>query len=423
MINSLPSAPSYLGRFGRAPWRLFVVGILAALVVVVLLMRVLMQAPLQDITVLVTWLSATSLLSLGLGFVLYRRGLARSPSLSLTLLMTYAWAAFVILFNVWIMSRQMFFNSEHDLILSGVLLLFAAIIAMTFGIFVAASVTDGLNQLAETAQAIAAGNLEARVVVRGRDEVAQVGQAFNHMAQQLQQAAKERAEVEKMRRDLVAWTSHDLRTPLTSIRAMIEALHDGVVADPETIQRYYHTIRGDIIALNGLIDDLFELAQMDAGGLTLAKSAHSLSDLLSDTLESFHLLAEQRQITLTGDVAVGIDPVPMNAPKIGRVLTNLIGNALRYTPAGGRVEVTAGRTTAGVQVTVQDSGPGFHVEDLPRVFEQFYRGEQARSRKTGGAGLGLAIARGIVEGHHGRIWAENAPAGGAVVAFELPYDA
>ncbi len=424
MITSL-SSPSYLGRFSRgfsrAPWRLFVVGILAALVVAVLLMRVLMQAPLQDITVLVTWLSATSLLSLVIGYLLYRRGLARSPSLSLTLLMTYAWATFVILFNVWMMSRQMFFNSEHDLILSGVLLLFAAIIAMTFGVFVAASVTDGLNQLAATAQAIAAGDLQARVQIHGRDEVAQVAYAFNNMAAQLQQAEKERAEVEKMRRDLVAWASHDLRTPLTSIRAMIEALHDGVVSDSETTHRYYRTMRGDIIALNGLIDDLFELAQMEAGGLSLTKSPHSLSDLISDTLESFQALAERRGIVLHGRVAVDVDPVPVNAPKIGRVLTNLIDNALRYAPTGGEVQVTAVRTVHTVQVTVQDSGPGFNADDLPRVFEQFYRGEQARSRKTGGAGLGLAIARGIVEGHDGRIWAENTPDGGALVGFELPY--
>lgn len=419
MLNSLPQSP-YLNRFDRAPWRLFGAGIVVALVVLVVLMRMWMQAPLQDITLLVSWLSATSLLSLVIGYILYRRGLARSPSLSLTLVLTYAWAAFVILFNVWIMSQQMFFNSEHDLILSGVLLLFSAIIATTFGIFVAASVTDGLNQLAETAVEIAAGNLAARVHIHGRDEVAQVGRAFNHMAQQLQQADKERAEVEKMRRDLVAWTSHDLRTPLTSIRVMVEALHDGVVADPAMTRRYYRTIRADVIALNALIDDLFELAQLDTGGLVLEKSFHSLSDLISDNLENLQALAAQRDITLHGDVATDVDPVLLHAAKMNRVLVNLIGNGLRYTPPGGRVQVTAVRVREGVQVTVQDSGPGFNPDDLPRVFEQFYRGEQARSRKTGGAGLGLAIARGIVEAHNGRIWAENVPGGGALVGFLLP---
>lgn len=419
MIESIPQQ-KYLSRFSRAPWRLFLLGVLAALGVTALLMRLLMQAPLQEITTLVIWLTITSLFSLVIGYVLYRRGLARSPSLSLTLVLTYAWAAFVILFNVWVMSRQMFFNSEHDLILSGVLLLFAAIIATTFGIFVAASVADGLNQLALSAHEIAGGNLDSRVRIRGRDEVAQVGRSFNEMAEQLQKAARERAEVEQMRRDLIAWTSHDLRTPLTSIRVRIEALHDGVVADPQTRQRYYRTMRADIISLNELIDDLFELAQLDAGGLVMEKSAHSLSDLISDTMESFQALARQREITLTGDVAFDVDPVPMNASKIGRVLVNLVGNALRYTPEGGQVTVTAVRQAEGVVVRVQDTGPGFQAQDLHRVFEQFYRGELARSRKTGGAGLGLAIARGIVQAHDGRIWAENVAQGGALVGFVLP---
>jgi len=419
MVKSFPQQ-KYFGRFSQTPWRLFVIGIVVALFVVVLLMRLLMQAPLQEITTLVTWLTISSLLSLVVGYILYRRGLARSPSLSFTLLLTYAWATFLILFNVWVMSRQMFFNDEHDLILSGVLLLFAGIIATTFGIFVAASVTDGLQQLAVTSQEIADGHLEARVTLNGRDEVSQVGQAFNHMAEQLQQAEQERAEVEQMRRDLIAWTSHDLRTPLTSIRVMIEALHDGVVTDPEAVQRYYRTIRSDIISLNGLIDDLFELAQLDAGGLTLEMSYHSLSDIISDTLEGFQLLAAKRNIQLQGDVAADLDPVSLNAPKISRVLSNLVGNALRYTPSGGQVQVTAVRTAAGVEVIVQDSGPGFNEADLPRVFEQFYRGEQARRRKTGGAGLGLAISRGIVEAHNGRIWAENAPNGGARITFSLP---
>jgi signal transduction histidine kinase len=211
-----------------------------------------------------------------------------------------------------------------------------------------------------------------------------------------------------------------LRTPLTSIRAMIEALSDGVVSDPETVQRYYRTMRADIIALNDIIDDLFELAQLDAGGLVMEKSPHSLGDLVSDTLESFQAVAQQRGVRLHGRVAADVDPVPLNAPKIGRVLSNLVSNALRYTPEGGEVLVTAVRQGDEVIVSVQDSGPGFNPDDLPRVFEQFYRGEQARSRAMGGAGLGLAIARGIVAGHDGRIWAANNPDKGARVEFSLP---
>jgi len=201
---------------------------------------------------------------------------------------------------------------------------------------------------------------------------------------------------------------------------MIEALHDGVVDDPETAQRYYRTMRADIIALNSLIDDLFELAQLEAGGLHIELAPHSLSDLISDVVEGFQALAAQRQIRLLGDVAANLDPVQLNAVKINRVLANLLSNALRYTPDGGEIRVTAVRTPEGAVVTVQDSGAGFNTADLPRVFEQFYRGEQARTRATGGAGLGLAIAQGIVVAHHGRIWAENAPSGGALVGFVLP---
>lgn len=425
MVKSFPQT-NYADALSRAPWRIFAMGIVAALAVVAILMAALMQAPVQEITTLMYWLSISSLVSLVLGYVLYRRGLARSPSLSLTLVLTYGWAGLLTLSNVWFMSEQMFFSKDHDLILSGILLLFAAIIATTFGIFVAASVTDGLRQLARTAQQIAEGNLKARVSISGRDEVAMVGSTFNEMAAQLQQAAQEREELEQMRKDLIAWTSHDLRTPLTSIRAMIEALHDGVVDDPETVTRYYKTIRSDIIALNGIIDDLFELAQLDAGGLSMHMADHAMGDLVSDTLESFQAVAKDHEVTLHGSVAPDLGLVRMCAPKIGRVIGNLVNNALRYTPAGGTVSVTAVRHSNSlasdeVIVTVQDSGTGFAEEDLARVFEQFYRGEQARSRADGsGAGLGLAIAKGIVAAHDGRIWAENAPNGGAIVGFSLP---
>jgi signal transduction histidine kinase len=240
------------------------------------------------------------------------------------------------------------------------------------------------------------------------------------MASQLEKTANEREELENLRRDLIAWTSHDLRTPLTSIRVMIEALHDGVVTDEETRQRYYKTIRADIVALNALINDLFELAQLEAGGPPLQLENHSLRDLISDTLETFRPLAEKRQVALEGEVGENLDPVWMNASKVGRVLSNLISNALQYTPEGGKVHVQAARNGEAVEVVVKDSGPGFAEQDISRIFEKFYRGEQARSRTTGGAGLGLAIARGIIDAHGGKMWAENEDDSGAVVGFTLP---
>lgn len=402
-----------------SPARVLLLGVALALAVAAVVMTVLMQPPLAELTELVRTLALTSILSLGLSFILYRRGLARSPSLSLTLVLAYVWAALLLLVNVLVMAQYMFVN-DHDLALSIVLLVFGGIIASTFGVFVAASVSDSLSQLAATAREVAAGNLDARAPVTGRDEVAEVAEAFNEMAAQLEEAAARREEVERLRRDLIAWTSHDLRTPLTSVRAMVEALSDGVVEDPERVQRYYRTIRADVLALNDLIDDLFELAQLQAGGLKLEMARHSIGDLISDALESFRPLASRQDVTMRGEVADRVGPVMMNASRMGRVLANLISNALQHSPAGGTVWVRARPGDGGVYVDVQDSGPGFSADDLPRIFEQFYRGEEARSRATGGAGLGLAIAHAVVEAHHGRIWAENAEEGGAVVGFWLP---
>lgn len=402
-----------------SPWSILVTGVALALVIAVVAMILLFRPPFSELATLVGTLAVTSVLSLATGFLLYRKGWASSPSLSLTLLVTYGWAALLTLVNVWILARLMFV-SEHDLTLAGILLVFAAVIAMTFGVFVAATVTGNLRQLSKTAHRLAGGDLSARAAVNGRDEVSQVAEAFNDMAEQLQIASEQRAEVEKLRRDLIAWTSHDLRTPLTSIRVMVEALNDGMVEDDATRNRYYSTIRAEIVALNDLIDDLFELAQLDAGGIELELEPQSLSDLISDSLESFKPVAERRGAILEGKVEGQIDPVLMNAPKISRVLYNLVDNAIQHTTEGGLILLQAERLHDNIRVTVKDSGPGFSQEELPRVFERFYRGESARSRAKGGAGLGLAIACGIVEAHGGRIWAENDPGGGAIVGFSLP---
>ncbi|MGH2537309.1 MAG: sensor histidine kinase [Candidatus Promineifilaceae bacterium] len=408
-----------VGRLRAPAWLVLFAGAGLGLAVAAGVMIVLMRPPFEELAALVGTLAITSVLSLGVGYVLYRRGWARASSFRMKLVLTYVWAAVLTLVNVWVLAERMFVNS-HDLTLAGILLLFAALIATTFGVFVAASVSDDLRHLIQAAGRLAAGELEARAEAGGRDEVGQLARAFNHMAFKLERADARRQEYETLRRDLVAWISHDLRTPLTSIRAMVEALNDGLVEDETTRARYYRTIQSEVMALNSLIDDLFELAQLDAGGLALERTPYSLRELLSDAADGFRPLAQQRQIDLRREVGPDLDPVLMNPARIGRVLNNLIGNALQHTPPGGEVVLSACRGREGVEVSVQDSGPGFSSEELPRVFEKFYRGEQARSRATGGAGLGLAIALGIVEAHGGRIWAENVPGAGARVGFILP---
>jgi signal transduction histidine kinase len=408
---------------GRQPWTLlfrFLGSIVLTVALTLLIFWMIMQPPLQDFQGMTLFLSATAVISLLLSVGAYQWGwLQRSPSLRWTLLTGYVLSSLLTFVNVWVTARLMFIN-RHDLTLATILLLFAAGIALALGYLLTSALTDSIAALSAGAQAIAAGRLQTRVQIRGRDELAQLASTFNMMAAQLQEAARRQQELDTMRRDLIAWAGHDLRTPLASVRAMIEALADGMVDDPATAERYLRTAKRDISALAVLIDDLFELAQLDAGGLKLDRQTNSLSDLISDTIESFSALAREKGVALGGHVQPGVDPVVMDARQIGRVLTNVVGNALRHTPAGGEVAVEARLTPGEVQVTVRDTGEGIRGEDLPRLFEQFYRGEKSRSRATGGAGLGLAIAKGIVEAHSGRIWAESEPERGAQFVFTLP---
>jgi signal transduction histidine kinase len=258
------------------------------------------------------------------------------------------------------------------------------------------------------------------VEVRGNDELANLALTFNDMAAQLQAADEKQRELDMLRRNLIAWAGHDLRTPLASIQAVVEALADGLVDDPETVDRYLATARRETRSLSVLIDALFELAQLEAGGLHLDLAPNSISDLISDTIESFSQMAENRGVRLAGSAEPGVDPITMDAQQVGRVLSNLTGNALRHTQQGGQVEVRARADGSDVLVEIHDSGEGIDAHDLPHVFERFYRGEKSRNRATGGAGLGLAIAKGIVEAHGGEIGVDSEAGRGTRFFFRLP---
>ena len=396
-----------------------VMGILLILALSLGFFALLMLPPLKDLALMALYLGITALISVLAGYLAYRLGWINfSPTLRWTLLGGYALASFLTFFNVWF-SAQMMFASEHDLLLAIVLLVFAGGMAMVLGYFLSSTVTERIHLLKGAAEKLAQGDLKTRVPVNGRDEVAALANTFNQMAEQLQMADQKQRELESLRRDLIAWVSHDLQTPLTSMRAILEALSDGVVEEPETVKRYLNTAQRDVRSLSLLIDDLFQMAQLDAGGFPLHQAEASLSDLISDTLESFTELAKQGEITLEGNVDSDVDPVHMDTQAIGRVLNNLIGNALRHTPPMGRVSVWVRRTGQDVEVTVSDTGEGIRAEDLPHVFERFYRGEKSRNRGTGGAGLGLAIARGIVQAHGGDIRVDSETGKGTQFTFYI----
>jgi signal transduction histidine kinase len=397
-----------------------VMGTLLIVLVSLGIFKLLMAPPSGELALMALFLSITAFVSALAGYAAYRFGwINLSPTLRWTLLGGYALASVLTFFNVWF-SAQLMFASPHDLLLAIVLLLFAGGIAMILGYFFSTTVTERIQSLKEAAEKIAGGDLQTRVPVAGRDELSSLALTFNQMAEQLQAADRKQRELEGLRRDLVAWASHDLQTPLTSMRAILEALADGVVDEPEMVRRYLNTAQKDVMSLSALIDDLFQMSQLDAGGFPLHRANSSLGDLVSDTLESFSELAYRESVRLEGRVESNVDPVQMDTQAIGRVLNNLIGNALRHTTTGGEIMVHAWRTGQGVEVSVRDSGEGIRAEDLPHIFERFYRGEKSRNRGTGGAGLGLAIARGIVRAHGGDIRVESDIGKGTVFTFTIP---
>jgi len=391
----------------------FAIGLVIILALSLWAFYAFMKPPMSDLNAMALFLSITTAISGLAGYVANRLGwLERTPSLRLSLIVGYALASVVTVLNVWVTARLMF-TSTHDFQLATILLAFAAGIAVLLGYFLSGGLTRRIEQLQEAAHRLAGGDLSARVPLEGSDEVTTLSASFNEMAERLQAA-------DRQQRELVAWASHDLQTPLTAIRVQIEALADGMVEDPATIQRYLQTTQRQINDFSTLIDDLFQVAQFDAGGLVIRPSACSLSDLISDTLESFSALAGERGVTLSGSAAPGVDPARLDAPRIGRVFNNLIGNALRHTPAGGAVALTAHRQDGRILIDVTDSGEGISPADLPYVFERFYRGDKSRNRGTGGSGLGLAIARGIVRAHGGEITVESRPGAGAAFHIWLP---
>ncbi len=398
----------------------FVLGILLITALSLGVFKMLMAPPLRELGLMATFLGITALVSVIAGYIAYRLGwMTLSPTLRWSLLGGYTLSSLLTFFNVWF-SAQMMFASQHDLLLAIVLLIFASGMAMVLGYFLSSAITNRIYILKDAAEKLAAGNLQTRVLITGRDEVAALANTFNQMAEQLEMVDAKQRELERLRADLIAWVGHDLQTPLASMRAILEALEDGVVDDPQTVKRYLGTAQRDVRSLSVLIDDLFQMAQLDTGGIPLDRAESSLSDLISDTLESFSELALRQGVKLEGSVDSNVDPVMMDTQRIGRVLNNLIGNALRHTPAEGRVNVHAQRTASGVEVRVSDTGEGIRPEDLPHVFESFYRGEKSRSRSTGGAGLGLAISRGIVQAHGGKINVQSESGRGSQFTFTLP---
>ncbi len=310
------------------------------------------------------------------------------------------------------------FVSAHDAFTMAMLLVFAGSLTAYSASVLAAGVMRDIHAVGDGVRAVGEGARELHIETGARDEIAVLAEAAEAMAAQLQATEAERHVAEAARRDLIAAVSHDLRTPLTSLRLLADAIEDGV-ADPETTAGYRRQLSVHIASLSSLVDDLFELSRLEAGDIRWSMQRVALDELVQETVEAMRPQAEHRNVAVTAAVSDPVAAAQADPEKVQRVLFNLIQNAIRHTPADGSVTVAAQSNGATVEVEVADTGEGIAPEDRERAFEPFYRGGEGAARSGDGTGLGLAICRAIVEAHGGRIWFADSPTG-ARVRFSLP---
>ncbi len=298
-------------------------------------------------------------------------------------------------------------------------------VSIVLAILVTRSVTKPMQHVARAAQKIAAGDYYQAVPMVGPAEFKEVAVDFNHMAQKVR-------DTQQSQRDLVANVSHELKTPLTSIQGFAQAIQDGAASDPEAIRKSAAIIYDEATRMNRMVGELLDLARIESGQIVMRSESVPIDQVLRDVIEKMALRAQEGGITLQTEIAEGLPAVVGDGDRPAQVFSNLIDNALKHTPGGGKVTVGArsittstaakrGQPLASVEVTVVDTGSGIPPEDLARIFERFYQVDKSRAKsKAGSLGLGLAIVKEIVTAHGGTIHAESVVGLGTRSVVRLP---
>ncbi|MGB7860956.1 MAG: HAMP domain-containing sensor histidine kinase [Acidimicrobiia bacterium] len=333
-------------------------------------------------------------------------------SLSTTVMALSVVSFVIVVFGLLAAGQQMFI-SPHDLTLLLIVVGFGVVAAVAFAVLVSGPLTGELGHIAETASAMAAGDLSQRTSTTRSDEVGDLARAINEMASALQVAEMDRERDDRARRDLFAAVGHDLRTPLASLQVAIEAIQDELADEPD---RYLDSMRSDTEALARLVDDLFLLARLESRDIDHAVGPVDLAEVADEAVEVFRPLCDERELVVNLEMVHRV-VVRASSEGMARVVRNLLDNAVRHSPSGGTIQVSISNGSTGI-VEIRDQGPGFPREFIDRAFERGTRDDQARSRSYGGAGLGLAIASRYVDDFGGRIWATPGP--GGLVTVELP---
>jgi signal transduction histidine kinase len=371
-----------------------------------------MRAPdLRHLLIEVGVAAAVTALAVAFLMPLLARTSLRSRFVAVPLLATVA-----ALVNVGVLTMAMAV-SERDAALVLTLLVYATAVAATGGLVVARRSSDAVRRLEETSGRWATGDLDARIgALEAGPELDGLARTLDAMATDVQRANARERELEEIRRDLVTTLSHDLRTPLASLKAMIEAVEDGVVSDPSVVERYVREMRRSTDQLAAMVSDLFELAQLDAGAIEVEQTRARLGEVVQDAVATIRTQAEAKGLSLLTEL--GPASAADCSPRLERVLQNLLVNAVRHTPADGTVRVTAQVADGRLEVAVEDTGEGIAADQLPHVFDAFFRGDPSR---TGGrSGLGLALAKRIVEALGGTISAQSEPSAGSRFAVAIP---
>jgi signal transduction histidine kinase len=308
--------------------------------------------------------------------------------------------------------------SDHAALLVAAIVLAAGAVAALAARLVAGSILADVASIRDGLDAVGRGSRDVRISTAVDDELGELAREANAMIDRLRTEEAARDHSEAARRSLVAAVSHDLRTPITSLRLLADAVQDGLV-DGEARRAYLQRMNTHIDALRSLIDDLFELSRLEAGDISWTLQRVPLEELVEETVEAMRMQAEAKGVAVLAEIPASLMPARANPEKLQRVLFNLIQNAIRHTPADGSVVVRAEPVADRIEVEVADTGEGIDPEEREHVFEAFFRGGDGAARSGVGAGLGLAVSRAIVEAHGGQIWLADAAAG-TRVRFSLP---
>jgi len=327
------------------------------------------------------------------------------------------------LLNVAVIAHLMFVSTSHDLYLLAAAIGFSVVLTTALSVHVGSSIAQRVEMISEAVRALAAGERVPNLNLDATDEVARLAVDVERLSAKLEAAERERARLDQQRIDLTAAISHDLRTPLASVRAMAEALAEGIVEDEAGRSRYYALMGREVERLDRMIGDLFDLAQLDAGALRLEKRRLPLPEVVAEVIEGMKPQAERKGIDLCFDCPTG--PIPeiwLDGARIERSAANLVRNAIEHTPPGGTIQASVALKDDWVVFSVADTGEGFDAGETQHVWDRFYRGDRARGRHqdSDGAGLGLSIVRGFVEAHGGQVDCQSAPGKGATFIVRLP---